>query len=462
MGDSMPHASYTKKYIDGEMVIALWGIVSKGIGFINTVITLSALSIYQYGVFQLLLSGYGFFKGFTGVGVSFAGMDVSRAMGAGNEARAKRVYLQMHGVLLFSSFILAGLFYFGTPLLLSQYDATFLEFFKILAFLSISDELIAFAKKLMAYRLDFDTFARRSSIQKVIQCGILLYFLFFGSIGIREILLSLVISSYVSVLFLIEGTVRAYKPWRHVSIERGPVFWRLLRAHGKWFLAGQFLGLMTDRIQPWLIKIFISTEAVAIYSVADTMVGILRKLFPTSTLSALIPLKVHDKEMARRVLTYGTKYFVIFMFVVSCSALVFAPLVIWTFFGAYRESLPYFYALLITLPASALTVIPAVYVNALRKQKFLFFSDTFKTLLRIPSLLFFLPLFGLWGMILDKLLITTITQAIFLVYVSRMKNDIPIAWKRFFVFDHEDASFLRGLRGQLRNVWKSKFSYFFH
>ncbi|TSC63118.1 MAG: hypothetical protein Greene041614_24 [Parcubacteria group bacterium Greene0416_14] len=452
--------SYTKKYIEGELVIASWGFVSKGIGFINTVITLSALSVYQYGVFQLLLSGYGFFSGLTGIGVSFAGTDVSCAMGDGNEARAKRIFLQTHGVRLLFSLLAAGIFYFGTPLVSFKYDDTFLAFFKIFSFLFVSDELIAFGKKLMAYRLDFGTFARRSSIQKIIQCGILLYFLFFGSIGIREVLLSIVISSYASVLFLLPGTVRAYKPWRLVTAERGPVFWRLLRAHGKWFLAGQFLGLFTDRIQPWLIKIFISTEAVAIYSIADTMVGIIRKLFPTSTLSSIIPLRVHDRVMARRILTYGTKYFVALMFVVGCLSFVLAPPVIRTFFVPYEGALPYFYALLITLPMNALVIIPALYVHALRKQKFWFFHDMFKTILRIPSLLILLPLLGLWGMVFDKLFMMTIMLLIFLVYLSRMKHDIPIAWNRFFVFDHEDAQFLKLLKDQIRSVLDRKFAHF--
>lgn len=462
MNDVGSSVSYTKKYVEGEILIAGWGIVAKGIGFVNTVITLSALSVYQYGVFQLLLSGYGFFSGLTGIGVSFAGIDAARAMGEGKEARAKRIFLQVHGIRFVFSLVAAALFYFGSSfVLLEYYDITFLAYFKILAFLFVSDACIAFAKKLMEYRLDFGTFARRSSIQKVIQCAILLYFLLFESIGIREILLSLVISSYISVLFLIEGVVRAYQPWRLISAERGQVFLRLLRAHGKWFLAGQFLGLLTDRIQPWLIKILISTEAVAIYSIADSMIGIVKKLFPTSTLSSIVSVKVRDQEMARRILTYGTKYFVMLVFMIGCGSLLFAPLVIRTFFSNYTASLPYFYVLLITLPMTALTIIPALYVNALRKQKFVFFQDIFKTIIRIPSLFIFLPLFGLWGMVIDKILVMTIMLVTFLLYISRMKDDIPIVWNRFFVFDDEDARFLREVKAEVRSVWRRKLGYFF-
>ena len=460
MADNSSHISYSKKYFEGEMVIAIWGVVSKGIGFVNTAITLSALTIYQYGVFQLLLSGYGFFSGLTGMGVSYAGTDVTRALGDGNEAKAKRLFLQLHGVRFLLSIIAACVCYFGTSLLLIEYDPAFLEFFKILAFLFVSDELIAFSKKLMEYRLDFGTYARRSSIQKVIQCAILLYFLLFSSIGIREVLLSIVFSSYISVLFLIPGAVRAYEPWRHVAALRGPVFWRLFRAHGKWFLAGQFLGLITDRMQPWLIKIFISTEAVAVYSIADSMIGIVRKLFPTSTLSSIISLTVHDKVRAKRILTYGTKYFVTLMLILSGACFLFVPFIIRTFFPHYTLALPYFYVLLITLPLSAFTVIPLLYVNALRKQKFLFFQDTFKTMVRIPSLLIFVPLFGLWGMVIDKILLTIIALVIFLVYIARKKDDVPIAWNRFLVFGDEDRQFLKMLREEIGSTWNKKFAHF--
>ncbi len=71
------------------------------------------------------------------------------------------------------------------------------------------------------------------------------------------------------------------------------------------------------------------------------------------------------------------------------------PLAINFFFPKYILSLPYFFALLLTLPLSALSVVVSVFLVAFRKQKALLSQKFIRT--SFPALLYFalLPLFGL-------------------------------------------------------------------
>ncbi len=439
------------------MLYATWGIVSKSIGFVNSIIILSSLTLYQYGVFQLLLSAYGFFNALSGIGVSIIGTDVLRAIGEGQESRAKRLYLELNGYRLFASVLLCIAFFFGSRLLLFEYDPAFLEFFKVLSFLFISDTIIGFAKKLMEFRLDFGTVARRSSTQKLFQLGILCYFLVFAEVGVREVLISLVVSSYLSIFSLISGTVRAYRPWLGLRMERGYLVAKIFRTYGKWALVRQVIGQFFDRLQLWLIKLFISTEAVAIYSVADMMVGIIKKLQPTTTIMPLIALSFSDKEKRRQVLTYGTKYLVAMSLLFSFLAVFIIPPSVRFFYPKYTTALPYFLALLITLPIGAFVIIPSDYLQVLRKQKFLFYTDITKMIFRVPLQIFLLPVLGLWGMVLDRLLITCLTLIVSLMYFFRIKSELPIDWGKFLSFDETDRQFIKDIYKRVVAGVRSRF-----
>src|SRR3989344_4884759 len=51
-----PMTSFTKLFLKGEVLSGFWNSVVKGIGAVNSLIIVGALSVYQFGLYQLVLS----------------------------------------------------------------------------------------------------------------------------------------------------------------------------------------------------------------------------------------------------------------------------------------------------------------------------------------------------------------------------------------------------------------------
>ena len=126
--------------------------------------------------------------------------------------------------------------------------------------------------------------------------------------------------------------------------------------------------------EAWAIKLFINTEAVAIFSVAQTLLNTVAGFFPVKTLSTLIPMEVKNEEKLRKIYTYGVKYLLVFSVLIGLVSSVCVPILINLFFNKYAVSLPYFSVLLLTLPLLAITAISSTFLTAFRRQNFFSFK----------------------------------------------------------------------------------------
>jgi O-antigen/teichoic acid export membrane protein len=78
-------------FLKGEAVSAFWNFLTKGIGLLNTFLTITSLTLYQYGVFQLLLSFAGISSDFLGLGSGVISNEMSRAVAEKRDTDAKRI-----------------------------------------------------------------------------------------------------------------------------------------------------------------------------------------------------------------------------------------------------------------------------------------------------------------------------------------------------------------------------------
>ena len=50
--------NFLKSYLKGEASYGFWNFVTRGVGAVNTFIVISALTLYEYGSFHILLASY--------------------------------------------------------------------------------------------------------------------------------------------------------------------------------------------------------------------------------------------------------------------------------------------------------------------------------------------------------------------------------------------------------------------
>ncbi|MEK7081677.1 MAG: hypothetical protein AAB905_00485 [Patescibacteria group bacterium] len=142
--------SFLKKFIGGEASFGFWDSVSKVIGLVNTFFIITALSLYQYGVFQLLLSVYAIFSNFLALGGGVVSNDILRFIGEGREDKAKKLFFEYNWIRIVAS-LLAATFLFFTPEVLARwYASDAVAFVRLLAGLLLLELAYSIFKSILS------------------------------------------------------------------------------------------------------------------------------------------------------------------------------------------------------------------------------------------------------------------------------------------------------------------------
>jgi O-antigen/teichoic acid export membrane protein len=290
--------------------------------------------------------------------------------------------------------------------------------------------------------LRFGLVAVRSTINKVIQASILVYFFAQGNLGLKQLLWSIVFASIISVLIVSVYAIIEYSRWNHIKSTPKILLWNIFLTYGTWDILRQFLNKITFRVKPWLIKTFISTEAVAIFSIAETMVTTLQDILPSNTLQSLVPSWIKDKDLSVKMFSYGVKYFFITGLILMICAYFVIPPVVHTFFSKYNQSIPLFYLMVTNLPIFASGIIIGNYIIAFRKQKYLLFLHSFRNIVTLTIIVTTLPYIGLWGLALEFVMVPVLITIVNYLYTRNQNHGFHFDMNVIFGFKNEDKIIL--------------------
>jgi O-antigen/teichoic acid export membrane protein len=435
--------SFMAIFLKGEAVSTFWNLVTKAIGLLNTFLTITSLTLYQYGVFQLLLSFSGVPSDVLNLGSAIISNEMSRAIADNRLSDAKRIFLEYSLVRIVITFIAWAIIFFGSVYIFKSYDIDFVKDMRMISFVILSEGLFVLIRLLCLVRLKFSVVAQRYTINKAIQSIVLIYYFLQGNLGLKQLILSIIIASSLSVLAVSYQFFKVYFKWSHVTVTPNVLLWNIFVTYGTWDVLRQFINKITFRVKPWLVKLFIGTEAVAIYSIAETIVTTIQDLIPSNTMQSLVPLWIKDKHLSVKMFSYGIKYFVLGSILVVISAIIVVPPVVYTFFSKYAQSIPLFYFMLLNLPIFAGGIIIGNYLIALRKQKYLFFLHFLRNSLTLGLIVSTLPIIGLWGLALEFVLVPLIMVIANYIYTKNQDKGFHFDFKIIFGFKEEDKIILR-------------------
>src|SRR6185295_20032727 len=85
-------------------------------------------------------------------------------------------------------------------------------------------------------------------------------------------------------------------------------FWRIMFDHRKWSIANSYVGKLGQTLNIWIIRLFLGTEAVGIYSFASGIYGQVASFLPLSNiLSPLLPRDVAQRDVFARYIRSSIK-----------------------------------------------------------------------------------------------------------------------------------------------------------
>ena len=450
--------SFLKSYIKGEAFFGFWNIINKGITAINILLVITYLDVYKYGVYLLIMSFY------TLVADIFLAPlqetifnDISRYVANKRESSAKKLYLENFTIRMTLAFLSCIFVFWGAKIVAGYYGYDIAGSFRILSVLFIIDAFYTSMRMFLQLKKRFDIISFRPVLHKIFRFIFLISFIYFFELGIKEALISHIFASLIVVIIFLPTFLKEYRPWRKIKTESGSILLKIIRTHGKWPVFSTILSSLTSNIRPWLIKIFVNTEAVAIFSVAQSFFEAIKTFIPNSTLSTLIPFEINDKKRAGDILVRGTKYLAILGLVFASLGLLIASPIASFAFPQYKSSIPLFQLFLLVLPFASFRMMAVTFLVALRRQKFLFFTSSIEIPIAFLSSVVLLYLFGVWGMVLQRIFITLVMGGLTYTYLLKQEYS-DYHWENLFTFDNEDKIFIKKIWGHCLNLYKRKIS----
>lgn len=448
--------SFSKKFISGEAHFKFWSLAARAIGIIGTFMILAEFSPYEYGVFQLLLSVHAFLLGFDSLGGTVVSNDVLRYLGEGKAPMAKKLFYEYQWWRIGLSTIVLLAMLLGAPLLSFKYKPDFIFTIELVALLIFFDTISSVVKSWLKIRFEFKAVATRKLVYKAIQVGVVAYFFFFSHLSVTRIVISMLLASIFGTLSLSPQIIRAFRAWRTIGGYRGSVLWRVFRTHGKWESFRQFFSKLTSRIQPWLIKIFISTEAVGIYNVALAGADIFKSLFPDETVSTLLPRRAHQKEFMRTFFVYGTKFMTIMGICFFLAGALLGPIGLYFFFPEYLPAMPFFWILLLEVVAAPFERLVDSVLIVRREQKFFFYRTFARDLVWFIAVILFLPAVGLWGMAIIEVILPVAVAFVSYRYLLSKDLSFALARRSMFVIEPKDREILKTVWQEVSRAFDAK------
>jgi len=428
----------------GVAWVTLANIFGKLIILGNLYLILTHLSVYEYGLSELVLSAVSLMSAFLLPGLSsavVADLGVERANG--RLASMKALFLQFLTFNASLSIVAWAVLFFFAPMVAHQIgnDAigSYLQiasFLFLLSPLRLASTMLATAQMRYADQSFF-------SVVEEIGKGLLLLVLFFG-LGrtLDALFIAAVGSQILAILVFLPRTISAYR-MMGTTVDQPLAFWKSLRTHHRWSIAASYGSTVVQATQLWIVRFFFGTEAVGLYAFASGIVAQVSSLLPLSAvLGPLVPSYVDRREELVRLIRACLKV----QFVVSLILIVGTLLVLPFFvaiFPKYEPSVPLIVALLSSVVLSgAATVFTPVFV-AFKEQRSLLISVLVKlayTVILMPLGIFLFGMPGIGVSVVAVLFMSVLER------YSRLKRLLPgfrLSPKDFFSVTPEERGYGR-------------------
>lgn len=441
------------------MWFSLASFANKAVGLVTTLLMLRFLDTYEFGLYKLILALYGilslfFFSGIDQIVLA----DFMRAKHEKNHALINRIMLEFFFFKVIVGVLLFGATFFGARFAESWYGADIAHLVKIIAFLFLIVAVERIMNLIFNYYLAFRAMALFTFFEETTKLLFLLFFIFVVGLGVSGVVLAIVTASGITFLLFLPYAIVLAKRLPRVSPLKTMVLPGAFLSYGKWAVGLRYLNDFQRNVRPWFIKYFLSTEAVGIYAIAESLYGQIVGLFPLATvLLPTVAQNIKDRVRIKQLLYYGVKYGTPFFILIGIVSLVVAPPLIHLVFPQHEASLPVFYLILIAIVTTGSGYILTAIFYAEREQRAHFFITASVLAVTLLGSATLIPLLGVYGSALEFILSALFFNAMRLRYIFKRYPELGFSPRLLFIFSKEDREIIRYAAVHAKNLIRKKF-----
>lgn len=436
----------------GTAFQSLSNIASRLVGLVVIFVILRNLSVYEYGLTELVMSIPALLSIFAlpGIGSTvIAELGILRSQGKDDEAA--RLQVNFFRLQLLLSVIPFLVVFFGAELIAHFYNEGIAEMIRMVSFLFLVGPFRS--RMVIANQVfrKFRTIAFYAVTEETIKLLVVLSGILLFDLGAKAVILSYLFCESLPLLLFYFHYRRTTLPWRRVSV---PWEWSEivspLTANALWGMATSYLNTFSNNVRLWLIKFLLGTEAVGLFGVAMGLYQHTMSLIPLSSiLSSLLPQYTDRKDQFLRLINKGIKYQVLAYLAMSILGASVISIAVAHIFPNFQNAIPLYRVMLCALVLSGFAVIFTPIFSALREQRALFWVTLIKTasiVLLAPPLI---SMFGVLGIGIEFFL--TIGVFVFERYraIRKILPGFHLRLGSFFSFDADDRLVLAAVMAKL-------------
>jgi O-antigen/teichoic acid export membrane protein len=446
MLEDIKNYSFRRAFIRGEFFSISWESLERLASAINVFLMLKFLNLYEFGVYQLLLSFFSIVSVFSIDSIhEVVNNDLSRSLKEKQLETHKKIFSEYLSLRIILGLITTLVVFIFADIISVHYGQSIEAYLKIISILFLVEGLRRPLFAALKTRLYFGVASSQAAIVSATKFLIFLLLLATQNFNLFWIMTAHVSGYIVSgAIMLIFFLVKIKDSFTAAVFAQGSVLWSIVKRHGKWAIAGEQISRFTLNVRPWLIKFLLNTEAVAVFSLATSLAGMLTTFLPVRTFSSLIPRELGDKQRLRLIYANGVKFIGLLGLLLAGAAFLIFPPIINFFLPRYTASFPYFKLLVfVFLTITGFTTLTRTTLVALREQRALFTRPLLQLLPTVAFSFILIPPFGLWGAALEYTLTLFFLYYILYRYLCRVRPELKLKPAEIFSLRQSDRQFLK-------------------
>lgn len=430
----------------------------KVLALVNVFIILAHLSVYDYGLVQLVLTVVSTIGGFLLPGLgSVLISDLARERGEGKlkeVATTARQYALLQAVL--------GVLAFTVLFLGSAVLATYLKqptigfYLQIVSFSYLAGVLRGLLTVLATVELRFAF----QNVLFVLDEAFKLVFLAIGfwlQLGLVGVFYATVLTPVAVVLFTLPWSAKSFRPLLTAPRATEP-WWTLLTAHRFWGISSSYLTTLNQNLRIWIIQLFLGTEAVGLFSFAQGLASQAGSFITFSNITTpLLASAAHEPKRFANLGTRALKYHLWIALAALIPGMLLTPIFIHVLFPAYSDAIAITLIYLVTLIPSAANVVLSGLYPALKRQRDLFFNATLvKTCTLIVSAPPLILFFGIIGAAVEPIITISVSTIGRIRALRILAPGFLTDARELFVFDSTDKALLKQVLAHRLPLFRSR------
>lgn len=435
--------SLAGEIVKGTAISSSSNVILTVLQFLTSIVVIRALGKLDYGRLALALSVYSVGAVFLDLGLGkVISSEIARSRGEKRLDQVKRFLLRYSQMELGGGFLLLIVLILASPWINKAYSPMIARLFIIVgAYLFLSGIRNLFSTTFYSYTLyHYLTFLEVAFA--LLRLLLVLLLVIRLKQGLMGAILTYPLSLAIAILSLAPFWWRVVSPLRKIKASKEPVFRKVLKEQGSYIILMLPFKNIQDQLPPWMIKVLLSTEVVAIYAVAQRGFSLLFSLLG-SLETTLLPLTSErfsaDWETTKRMLNRATKYASWSAALLVIGGWLFAPLFYRSLFSEkYLDAVPVFRIYLFALSIYPFALIQRPLFYALRAQKYLFYAYIIGDCFYALFLYLFISQLGVLGAALALLINGSIMMPVRYYFLYRIKSDFRIDIKNIFQIDEFD------------------------